>query len=496
MSENSANKPWSKPLLLLTLFIVVAGVGFRMAAMKKSFWLDELHTTELGHQPLTAMIQLLGADFHAPLYFLSVNVMDTLGMYGHSLRWGAFVFGLLGIIPLVALLREMGIGSKGLVATLAVFFLAPFQIRYGVELRPYSLLQTLCLVLLWAAFSESKSGRFRFLVFAAATAAGLYVHYLSSVFVVAIGTIRLFAPGSKTRLKWPLVVLAGTCGVLLFLPWVLAMESWLVDDPEAIVRSDQVSAKEAMDMPEPKGFGELKGEIVEIIPRTLVPGSESLGKNSSRFVLVGLGLVGAVLTLGLAHLVRRRKCFGPVFGLILVGVLAAGLVTFLCVVFWHRIPIQYFAVAAWIWPVLSGLVVDGIERKVRKNLALVLLLLGLSLAAIGETTGMPREQLQEASKRAQALAIGMNAHLTAVMRQPDHYDQIEVFRVYGGAFNSIPPDEVPRSDGRPVIVLTRRTDLASPDLKKSYARSLLSERKITQRMEAGRGLCIYLLESQ
>ncbi len=474
-------------VILVAIVLLVSG-ALRIREAQKSFWLDELHTTELAHGTRADMLSILAEEVHAPLFYVLVSFADTLGASGHALRTVSVLIGLMGFLPLLLILRALETPRSGVVAAVALYGLAPFQLRYQVELRPYVLLQTLALFLVWAAFCHQGKARLRFWVFAGCSALALLTHYLAAAVIVGVGAGRLlFRPAESLPLKQ--VVLAGSLGVLVFIPWVMTMENWLFTDPEALVRADDAVGPRR---PRP-GFQELRGEVASILPRTLVPGAESLLKPQSALVRIGLFFSLLAMAIGVLTGLKRLRSVPRIFwGTALAAGCAAFPVGLLCVRFWHRIPIQYFVVLAWFWPLLGALVMGWLVAPAWRKEALGILLTGLLLAGWAEATGAPRENLQEAVQRAVAMAEEEGAHLTAMMRQPRQYHHTELFKAYGIRGPVIEPQAVPPADGRPVVVITRRLPLEIPGEGRRLALTVRSGRSLASHVKVGRAVGIYL----
>ncbi|MFT7617375.1 MAG: hypothetical protein ACI97A_001011 [Planctomycetota bacterium] len=495
VADERSSEPLSKGLVLTIIGLILFGLGYRVVEAQKSFWLDELHTTELAHVGPQRMLEKLGEDFHAPLYFLAVGWMEALGLEGHGLRSISILFSMLSLWPLLMIARSAKISGYATVALVGVVMLAPFQIRYGAELRPYSLVAFFALLMVWAAFDSERPFHVRWAIFALTAALALFTHYLAAALIIAIGFVRLFVRPAGSIPVFRLI-LAGTLGVLLFLPWILTMESWIFSDPEALVRSDQVKQVEMAEPEDLPGFGELKEEVLLAFPRAFSPSMNSLGGSSKYVVMVGTGLALAVIGFGLLSMLRRIKISGQFFGAASCGLFTMSIIGLLCVQFWHRIPIQYFAIGAWMWAFLAAIAIDGLRTNKMRSMALTVLLIGLVLAATGEVSGEPRENLESAVRQAVDLAKEENAHLTCLMRQPKQYTNTEVFRVYHKSAAAIEPTDVPEDDGRSVVVMTRRVSLEAKEGEVEFEDSIRKKRKLKRSIVVGRAIKIYLFESR
>ena len=479
----------------LIVLLVLIGLILRVQESKKSFWLDELHTTELAHASPSEMVEMLKEDFHAPLFYLLVMPLDAIGLEGHGLRALPVLLNLLGAIPLLLLARRFSLSDHARLLLVAAYMLAPFQLRYGAELRPYSLLALSSLWMLWAALGDQRSSRCRFLVFCTSGIVALYTHYLAAVFIVAVGAARLLVR-RDSFLSLGKLILSGTMAVALFLPWILIMESWLVNDPGAIYRADEPGAEEKKARGTQPGLKELSDDILNVIPRTFAPGADSLGRSSGLVVKGATLFLLIVSSLLFARLLLQRRGPPEFWGAVFVASFTFVLVSILCVEFWRRVPIQYFALLAWIWPIVLSVTWDAFGAGPLKNALLGLMLCALFAAAGAEVMGEPREDLKGAINFAADLALDDGAHLTAIMRQPKQYRNSELFRVYLKKGSFVEPQDIPQAGSRSVVVITRRLDLTRDEGPPALMKNIRAGRFLAEEHRIGRAVSVWVFKPQ
>ncbi len=477
MARDLQNAPTTRNRFGWTWAALMAAAGLlvRVVEARKSVWLDELHTMELARQPgVSGLIDLIRHDVHAPLFYLALMPWGAASV--EALRWIPLLTGLIGIPFLVDLLRQWGFGRVALMSLAATLLLAPFQIRYGVELRPYAWLQVFAIVALWAGLGHRGSERFRMVVFAGAVAAGLYVHYLMAVPVVALGAARLL---SRPKGVIPLqkLTLAGAVGVVLFLPWIFTSESWLLHDPSRFFRNEHAEA-DAPPRPEPPQPRVLP-QLAQAAPRILTPSLRGLGPVGFGFVVAGWCAMIAFLLRAGRDLLHGRHLPGErgVLAILSAGFLGFVLTAVASVEVWRRLPIQYFATVAWVWAVFLAVLIQG-APEARRGRSALLLLGALLLMAVGQAMGRPREDLAGAVEIAREWGAGRDVHYTALMRQPGHYDPVEVWKVLAPDLQPVRPEEIPPGDGRGVVIVTRKADPRESGVSKA----------IVARIEAGRTL--------
>ncbi|HGY90881.1 MAG TPA: hypothetical protein ENK43_06900 [Planctomycetes bacterium] len=456
---------------------VVAGVLARVVEAGKSVWLDELHTMQLARQAgVGDLIELIRHDVHAPLFYIALMPWGSGSV--ESLRWIPLVTGLLAIPFLVDLLRQWGFGRAALMALAATLLLAPFQIRYGVELRPYAWLQVFAVIALWAGLGKRGSERIRMAVFAGAVACGLYVHYLMAVPVVALGAARLL---SRPRgvLSLQRLMLAGGTGVLLFLPWIFTSESWLLHDPSRFFRNEHATPGASVESA--PATPSVLPQLLQGAPRVLTPSLRGLGGLGFGLVAAGWAVMLLFLVRAGRDLLRGRRLPGErgLLAILSTGFLGFVLTAVASVEVWKRLPVQYFATVAWVWAVLVAVLIEG-SPKARRRTTMLLLLGALGLMAAGQVAGRPREDLRGAVNLAREWGAGDDVHYTALMRQPGHYDPIEVWKLLAPKVRAVPPADIPPDDGRGVVLVTRKVDPRRFGVSKAVLRRITAGRTLAR----------------
>lgn len=191
----------------------------------QSVWFDEAYSIMLAKLPAGELLHLTSVDTHPPLYYLLLKAWA--GLFGWSeiaLRslsvlamGGAAAFGIL-------LVRRM-FGTRAALMTLPFVILAPFLLRYGLEIRMYALASLIGVAATYVLVAATESGgRKQWLLYglyAVLVAVGVYTLYYTAllwiahvVWLVWLATQR---KESIVKQKWWLAY-AGS--VVLFLPWI------------------------------------------------------------------------------------------------------------------------------------------------------------------------------------------------------------------------------------------------------------------------------------
>jgi hypothetical protein len=498
-----ARRGRERALLLLALAVGAFLLLRVVEAREKSLWIDELHTVHIaaGAGP-GEVLERLRPDFHAPLHFLAAHAVR--GIDPHAQRAISILGGIALLWVLLRLGRRAGLGGPAQAALAAAAAGLPFQIQYGTELRPYAWLGAISACFLAAAFTPApRPGRW-ILTLALLTALGLYTHYLFAVVLVAAGAVRLvLAGGARPGLGG--LVLGGTLGVLLFLPWVAYDESWILEDPGVMLRDESdigESVPPTLMGRVREAWPQLRADLVSLPLRLALPSVGRLGPRAGPVAAAG---VLVLLLVPLPGLLRRRRGAGPgaapeagpLGPVLAASVLAMLLVTALSVVVWQRVALQYLSVGAAALPILVALGVEGFRSPVGQRRAAALVLAAAVVGGAGHVLGAPREDLRAGVAAVQRLAAGREAIVTAVLRQPAHYSALSVYEVYAPGIVATPPLRVPPASGtepRPVIVLTRNAPIGQPEGRIPIWGDIRSGRSVREQIVIDPAVVVYLLE--
>lgn len=226
-------------------FALVAAAGACLAALisfalgfGRSVWFDEGYSIIVLDQPFDRMMALLKVDVHPPLYYLLLR--GWTGIFGPSatsMRAMSCLFCGLTVLTMMALLRRLA-GEKAALMTMPFLVAAPMLLRYGYEIRMYSLVPFLSVLGTYALLravdgeraSDSDPRLHRtvqvhewpwWLAYAVIVALGMYTQYMMAlVWMTHLAWLCMCARsvGGFTALRRYLTpyVLA----VVLYLPWL------------------------------------------------------------------------------------------------------------------------------------------------------------------------------------------------------------------------------------------------------------------------------------
>jgi hypothetical protein len=212
----------SAPVMIAAAVLV--GLVLRLLFLgSKSIWLDE--AMSIGFAERSA--QLLSGSFdhsHPPLYYILLHYWLPLGRTESLLRLSSALVGTLAIPLSYGLAHALG-GRKVAQTTLWLTALSPLLVWYSQELRSYSLLATLGLVVALAfvhLITRPHVGWW--LLFVLVMSASIYTHYAAFLLLPAqlALLVVLYVQRRITRkgllywlMAWPVVL-------LLYGPWLVS----------------------------------------------------------------------------------------------------------------------------------------------------------------------------------------------------------------------------------------------------------------------------------
>lgn len=226
-------------LTILATLAVVAGVALRFAP-RSGLWLDEALTVNISTLPLSEIPDALRRDGHPPLFYVLLHLWTSV--FGSSDGWVRALPALISTATLpvtyLAGRRLAGrAGAEGLgerrtaLLALTVMAIMPFGIRYGPEVRMYSLVILLVGIgylvvddLLRRGPHEGPAMVLRVSGVALVTTALLWTHYWSMWLLAVVGSGALWAAvrgaATERRRAARALVVGLVAGGVLFLPWV------------------------------------------------------------------------------------------------------------------------------------------------------------------------------------------------------------------------------------------------------------------------------------
>lgn len=210
-------------ILAIISIAVVAMVISLWIGIQQSVWFDEAYSVLVAKQNPAEIIQLAGADVHPPAYYLLLHAWgDAFGWEDLSLRLlSVIAFG--GSIMFAGKLVRRLFGDGAAITAVALVALSPLLMRYGFEIRMYSLasfIGVLATYVMVRARERSKHAAWLWGVYAVLVTLGVLTLYHIALLWVAHVAWLAYIDRAKLRQFWRLPWVRAYLGaVLLFLPW-------------------------------------------------------------------------------------------------------------------------------------------------------------------------------------------------------------------------------------------------------------------------------------
>lgn len=216
---------------VLGVIVLLSSLFCLWLGMQQSVWFDEAYSIMVAKRPLQELIALVALDTHPPLYYILLKGWASI--FG----WSEMALRSLSVIFFGASLTVLGLfirkffNSRVALYVVGVAALSPLLIRYGFEIRMYSLASfvgiaaTYTLAKAWYETSEKKKTGY-WVLYAVLVALGMYsLYYLALLWIShVVWLITMWAKDKKkqgTFLEQPWIYAYGG-SVLLFIPWLFA----------------------------------------------------------------------------------------------------------------------------------------------------------------------------------------------------------------------------------------------------------------------------------
>lgn len=207
----------------LLFAVCIAFIIFRLWNLTAScLWFDEIFSIHAATQSFSGLFSFVAQDLiHPPLFYLLLKIWITAG--GESLLWLRLfpvLFSLVALIPFFLLCRELKF--KFLTITVALFLAAVngSLIKYGQEVRMYSLLLCISLFSIWLFARFLNRGK-NIWILTAVNVLLVHTHYSGWLVVVAEVAAVLILQRIKIRQA---LKMAGIVAVAC-LPWAYTVWS-------------------------------------------------------------------------------------------------------------------------------------------------------------------------------------------------------------------------------------------------------------------------------
>jgi mannosyltransferase len=177
--------------------IVILGLFLRLFDLsRKPLWLDEASTNYLTTQPdVLAVISAATNDHHAPLHFITVWLIKSVGSSEFLLRLPSAIAGALTVLVIFFIAKELYSNEAGLIAA-ALLAVSPYHLQYSQEARMYGMVVLFVSLALFFFLRSLRTGNlYDWLLFGCACALSFSTHFYAAFAILAViigyGIIRL-----------------------------------------------------------------------------------------------------------------------------------------------------------------------------------------------------------------------------------------------------------------------------------------------------------------
>jgi uncharacterized membrane protein len=223
-----AKLAWFERHFIPTLLIgaVVAMLFSLLIGLRQSVWFDEAYSIMLAKQSWSHLIYLTSIDTHPPLYYLLLKAWAMVFGWGEPALRSLSILAAGGAVVFAGLLARRMFGVRVALIALAFVVLAPFLIRYGFEIRMYSLGSLIGIaatyVLVRAVGTKDKQQAWRLYgTYAVLVALGVYtLYYTALLWIAHLAWLLWVTYKHRQRLLDAPWLLSYVGAVVLFLPWL------------------------------------------------------------------------------------------------------------------------------------------------------------------------------------------------------------------------------------------------------------------------------------
>lgn len=222
------NKEQNNFALISIIAAAIVAMGISLAiGLRQSVWFDESYSILVAQQKPSEIVRLVSADTHPPAYYL------LLHSWGNVFGWNDFalrslsVLALGGSVVMAGLLVRRLFGARAAIVATAMIAVAPLLLRYGFEIRMYSLaaligVSTTYVMVKARAVTDKKNARWLWGLYAVLVAVGvLTLYYLALLWVAHVAWLVYTSRNKELKKPWLLPwVWSYVAAFVLFLPWL------------------------------------------------------------------------------------------------------------------------------------------------------------------------------------------------------------------------------------------------------------------------------------
>ncbi|MDO4978872.1 MAG: glycosyltransferase family 39 protein [Candidatus Saccharibacteria bacterium] len=214
------------PVIIGIIYIVLCCLN-----LNSSIWFDEAFSHYLVRGSYGEIVGMTAMDVHPPLFYFALKIWSLIfGTGVPAMRFMSIFFGLIAIIFAFQLLKRHFSLKTSTIAT-AFMALSPMFVRYGQEMRMYTMVFAIVMVATYildiaiARVDNKKSAKWLWVVYAILLAAGMYTHYFCALAWIAHVVFILYHfKGVKNIWKNKSLrislILTYVGAVIMYAPWL------------------------------------------------------------------------------------------------------------------------------------------------------------------------------------------------------------------------------------------------------------------------------------
>ena len=212
----------SKSMAICILIPVIACIIFMIFCtlnITGTIWFDESYSAYLVRGSFGDIWNMTSLDVHPPFFYFLLKIWSSIfGYTDFSMRFMSVFFGAIAIIFTFHLLKRWFNIKTASIATIALS-LSPMLIRYGQEMRMYTLVFAIVMAATYVldVMLETKKTRY-YVLYAILIALGMWTHYFTAIAWIA--HIIYYVVSKRAKMFSKPMVLTYLLAVAIFVPWV------------------------------------------------------------------------------------------------------------------------------------------------------------------------------------------------------------------------------------------------------------------------------------
>ena len=161
------------PAIIGLIYLVLCFVN-----INQSIWFDESYSSYITRFDYGQMLEFTAADVHPPLYYILLKTWAHV--FGHTdfaMRAMSAIFGAIAIL-FAFLWLKYKYGASAAIMGSFMMSIAPIFVRYGQEMRMYTLIMAIVFAATYFLQLAIDNGRkVWWVIYALLLVAGMYTHY-------------------------------------------------------------------------------------------------------------------------------------------------------------------------------------------------------------------------------------------------------------------------------------------------------------------------------